>query len=492
MRRIAAAALVLLAACGKPVPEGRRLTVTVVGAGDTADTLARRLAAEASLPTLVARDGAGQIVPGLASSWRFVDDGRSLILRLRPLKWHDGRDLTASDVVAAFRRAALRRDPAVRHAGFAGADAVAAGTAPVSRLGVLAPIARVVEIRLAAASPLLLGWLADPGLAVTRPGAAGSLAPYEAHGAAKRLVLTRRSMTMQPDARPAEIILASTDDAAAAVAAFARGTTDVVIGDGLAGLGEARITARADALRIDPLSGVYGYAINSRREALADPRVRDALAMAVDRTALVAGFGLAAIAPVETLLPPDLDPLGPTLPAWRGLAMADRRAAAQRLMLAAGWSPARPLRLVLLSPPGREHQRIAEAIAAGWAALGVTLTIAVTEPADIARRVARGDFDLAVSEHSLATPDAGALLSAWRCGAGPGCDPVADAALDAAAAADPLARPALLADAEARLMQGPPLVPLFGAVRWALVGRNVDGWTSNAAGSHPLARLTVQ
>jgi ABC-type transport system substrate-binding protein len=82
---MAAAALLALAACGQDQPEGPRLTVTVAG---SPDGLAASLAAEATSRTLIAQGSGGDLLPGLASSWRYVDDGRTLILRLKPPQSH--------------------------------------------------------------------------------------------------------------------------------------------------------------------------------------------------------------------------------------------------------------------------------------------------------------------------------------------------------------------------------------------------------------------
>jgi oligopeptide transport system substrate-binding protein len=474
------AAILLLVGCSQADPEGERLDVTVVGT-PWPGGLAARLEAEATQPSLIARDGTGAIVPGLASSWRFVDNDNGLILRLRPTKWSDGRTLGSNEVVSAFRRAAVRGEPALRHSGIAGATGIAAGTAPASKLGVLAPIARVVEIRLASASPLLLGWLAEPGLAVTRRDGRATLAAYRAAGPAGQRLLTRREALAGPAARPGTIAISSTNDATTAVTRFARGETDIVIGDGLAGLGEARTVARPQMLQVDPLWGVYGYVANTRSGPLKDPALRRAVTLATDRSALVARIGLAAMAPVEGLLPPALAP-----------AVADAPdMAARKTMAAALRNGKAPVRLTLLLPPGHDHRVIAERVAADWAALGVTLAISEVDAATIAARIKRGNFDLALTEASLPVADAAALLTRWRCEGGLVCDPEADALLDKARAAPLAERPALIAAAEARWLEAPPMVPLVTPLRWALVARNVEGWTANRTGSHPLGRLAV-
>lgn len=486
--RLAAGCLLALAACGAPDPNAARLTVTVVGSPWT-DGLATRLEDEATRPTLIARDGSGALVPGLASSWRFVDDERSLILRLSPVKWSDASALSANEVVAAFRRAATLGTPALDNAG------IATGKTP-AKLGVLAPISRVVEIRLTAASPLLLGWLADPALAVVRAAPLPTLGNYTAAGPAKRRTLTRRGGMASDAAQSASIVIASNADAAGAVASFARGDSDIIIGDGLAGFGEARTVARPQMLQVDALWGVYGYVANGLKGPLKDPKLRLALSLAIDHAALAARVGLAAMAPVTGLLPPALASSAaaaslvgaPVRPP--PFDMTAQRMLAQQLLVSITGKRA-PIRLTLLLPPGRDHRVIADQVAADWLALGITLAISQASPAAIADKMQRGEFDLALTEDSLTVPDAAALLSRWHCGVGASCNPAADTLFDRARAAPPSLRPALLAAAEAKWMEGPPMVPLLTPLRWALVARRVNGWTPNPAGSHPLGRLTV-
>ncbi|GGE13704.1 peptide ABC transporter substrate-binding protein [Polymorphobacter glacialis] len=480
------------AACSPDAPEGAKLSVVVIGDSEQPEGLAQRLVAEAVQPGLVARDEAGQTVAGLASSWRFVDDGRSLILRLRPAQWSNGETLVARDVVAAFRRAGSRRDPVLVMAGIVGSEAVTAKRAPASKLGVSAPIARVVELRLESPSPLLLGWLAEPALGLVSDKADVSLARYRVGGTAERRVLQRKSMAASPAARPAQISVATSPDLRAAIAGFMRGEANLVFGDGLAGLGEVRASVRPEMLQVDPLWGIYGYVANGLRGPVADPAIRRALAMAVDRGRLAAAMGIGAIVAADGLLPPLLAG-GAVLEEgdWRRLGAAARVAEARRLLAGAGWTLDQPLRLVLLLPPGREHRSIAERVADDWAQVGVLLAVTEVSAVERDKLLARGDFDLAVTEASVPVPDSAALLMRWRCGAGAYCNPEADTMLAAARRAPAAGRAPMLAAVEARMMTAPPMIPLITPVQWTLVGRNVDGWVPNAGASHPLARLTV-
>ena len=135
MRPILLSGLVLLLAACSGGPPGGDLSVAVVGEGP----LAGDLAAEASRATLIRRAAGGELVAGLATSWRFLDNGDDLILRLAPVRWPSagnraGLELVARDVVAGLRRSG----PEGR------AAAAAAGLAP--RDAARAPIARVVEL----------------------------------------------------------------------------------------------------------------------------------------------------------------------------------------------------------------------------------------------------------------------------------------------------------------------------------------------------------
>ncbi len=54
---------------------------------------------------LVESDHAGNYTPGLAESWSFSDDGTQITFVLRKdVKWQDGTDFTAADVVCTFQR----------------------------------------------------------------------------------------------------------------------------------------------------------------------------------------------------------------------------------------------------------------------------------------------------------------------------------------------------------------------------------------------------
>jgi len=493
--RVAFLAL-LVTGCGSS--EGDRgATLRADIAGSNAE--ARRVATAASQAGLTSVDGTGQVVPGLASSWRIADDGLSVIFRLRPRSWPDGKPVTASDVVASFRHAssAGSHNPLrTLLSGFENGAAVVGGTKPPSALGVGAPIDNVVEIRLAGAMPNLLAMLAEPEFAVTRAGLKLPLGPFRVDDLATVPIALDRNPAMPGSGAVsiAGIALTAVDDPGAAIARFARDRTDLVIGQGLAGFDDARLLAASKALRVEPTWGVYGYLVNTTRGPLADVRVRRALAMAIDRDDLGSRLFGVALPPVLGLVPPLPSQRVPVLPDWAIAAPAARLELARQLLTAAGFSAIAPLTVTISLPDAREHALVAAAIATDWARIGVrTLTIARPDVLH-AKTIARGAFELALVERTSATDTPLAFLLPFTCAAKAGgyCNAGADASLAAAVAtADPVAQAATFGGAEAAMIADTPFIPLFAPIRWALVARRVTGWSGNAGGQHPLALLGI-
>ena len=499
------AAVALLGGCGggdasEPATALRVDLVTVPGSGDLERTIAA-----ATQVGLVGFDGTGAVVPALASSWRIAGDGRSVIFRLRPRAWPDGKPVTAADVVAAFRRIAAsgsrnRARPLL--AALANGTAVLHGTLPPSALGIDAPVDNVVEVRAAGAMPGLLALLAQPDLAVVAAGPRPpALGPLRVADATQRpIVLTRNPAALPGATTLGGIALTPADDPGPAIARFARDRTDLVVGGGLAGFDDARLLAASNALRVEPAWGVYGYLVHARGP-LADPRVRRALAMAVDRDDLGSRLFGVALAPVLGLVPALPGEPAPALPDWALQAPAARLDLARQLLAAAGFDATHSLTVTISLPDAREHAAIAAEVASDWARIGVTAQTVVLSPAAHAVAVARGDYQLAVVERTAPVDSALAFLMPFACGAGTAggagngvayCNPGADALVAAArTAADPGTAATTLGAAEAAMVADTPMIALFAPVRWALVSRRVGGWTPNAAGQHPLALLTV-
>ncbi|HLL29925.1 MAG TPA: ABC transporter substrate-binding protein, partial [Allosphingosinicella sp.] len=240
---------------------------------------------------LVRFDAAGEIEPALAQRWIVSDDGLRYTFRLARAEWPGGGRITAQQVVARLRAAA---GPSSRN--------------PVKPiLGAIQEIVAmtddVLEISLKSPRPGFLQLLAQPEMAVIR--SSGGTGPYrlsETPGGAIALTLPppeeEEGAEEAPEAPP---IAVTGTRAAIAVAQFLKEDAELVIGGSIADLPIARAARPpANALIFGPVYGLLGLSFGSIEGPLAQPEVRQALAMAIDRPALVAALGVPALQPTET------------------------------------------------------------------------------------------------------------------------------------------------------------------------------------------------
>ncbi|MFC3713027.1 peptide ABC transporter substrate-binding protein [Sphingoaurantiacus capsulatus] len=510
MRVSALSALLLLAACNgddDARAPGATLKIDVIGEFDAKASRTviggpRDVLMNATQVGLVDFDADGRVIPGLATSWRVSDDGLSYIFRLRDARWEDDRAVTSGDIVAVLRRvvapdshhplkAILRR--------IENAPEVMAGKKPPKALGVHDPLPNIVEIRLSSPQPQFLQMLAHSSMAIIRKGefppAAGAFRVTDSEGVPIRLAANRLYYDASAVALSA-IELTPVPEAVEAVGRFRRGATDVVTGGTIAGLTEAQSVPVPQALRIETTYGVYGYQVNVAKGATKDVRVRRALSIAIDRTALVLEqLDLPAVVPVEGLVPPNLPSYGaPPAPSWINLPVEARRNEARALLAEAGYNLDRPLDIEISLPAAREHAAIAAAVSQDWAAIGVRTRTVTRSAAAHAKALTGNDYQLALIER-LSPVDSGFFfLSPYSCAAKTAgyCSKEADRLLDATRTMPDLdPRRNTLQSAEALIAAEQPAIMLFTPVRWSLVHPRVSGWADNISGARPLSRLDV-
>jgi ABC-type transport system substrate-binding protein len=483
------AAAVLLAACGRDGGEGRAaLTVAVVQPNDTPINPIRtyaRLERGSIQSGLLSFDRSGQVAGAAARSWAVSPDGLQYVFRLRKTaRWSDGATLTADDAAKALDRLI---DPDERgHSPLAPMfDAVEA---------VASPAPEVVEIRLSRPYPPLLALVAHPAMTIDNgkravtgpflrvmeadPARAVRLRANPAWFAAKTQKLSR--VTLQP---------MNTD---AAIAAFRSGKADIVTGAALGGLVAAQQAGgRAGLLHVEPALGYVEIEFGADAGALQDPRLRQAMSMAIDRPTIAQSlFAVPAIGAQLSLIPQRRSMGQGAVPPWTAALPDARLAEAQGLAAAAGATPSQPLTLTMEVPDSTEFTAIVQALAQSWEPLGIIVRARLRSEPMHEAFVAKRRFQLAIVERISPVPAPDWFLDALRCTRIEAwrCSPEADAALDRAAATGDLAQRAL---AERLLLERVPVIPLISTARWHLVSQAVDGWADNEQGAHPLSQLSV-
>ncbi len=448
----------------------------------------------------------GSAVPGAAASWTVSPDGLEYTFKLREgLRWSNGDALVAADYVAGMRRLV---DPATASPyaqivePVANAAAIARGEQPPQALGVSAPDAGTVVIRLATPAPYLLGLLAQPGtFPVHAPSLAANGAEYARPGklvsnGAFALedwvigshVALRRNPSYWNDAatKLQRVHFVHIADAGTELRQYRAGELDatyVVPPQQFRWIKENL----AAELHVSPQLSVYYYGFNLTRPPFRDnPGLRRALSLVIDRDKLTSAITGVGEAPAYGWVPRGIWNYTPQQFDYAALPYSARVAEARALYARAGYSAARPLQVELRYNSGDVHNRLAVAVASMWKdALGVETTLYAEEfrallqtiqartDTQVFRSSWVGDYNDAFSFAQLLQSKFGINLTGYS-------NPRYDALLAAAVReSDPARRRALLEEAERVMLADHPVLPLYFYVNKHLVKPWVRGWADN-------------
>lgn len=296
------------------------------------------------------------IVPSLAEHWEISDDGLRYVFRLREgLVWSDGHPLTAGDVEFGIKRS-LDPDRPGASAGLLyvferAQDYVHRRLDDHRGIGVRALDDRTVEFRLATPAPYLMGMLNRPDCgpqprhtieardddwgAVEHEVVSGAF--HRVSTTADRVVLERRADYQGHRAGNVRRVQWRLEEPPEATAAFRAGEVDLAWG-----AEPDAASRRSDASATSPLARVDYLVFQHAREPICDPRVRLALAHAIDRSALDALIQ-PRIAATGGLVPPALaghtPDIAPRFDPARGRDLLGRACVDRPLHLAAPRSP---------------------------------------------------------------------------------------------------------------------------------------------------------
>lgn len=448
-------------------------------------------------------DAAGEPVPGVAAHWEVRDGGREYEFQLREdARWSDGTPLVAADFVRAWRLALAPATAAVT-AGLlrevANADAVLLGREPVEALGIEALGEHRLRIRLERPVAWLPEILAHPvsyPLAAAFPGDSRSTPVNGAYVLAewvpRSVIRLARNRAFHASASvPAGTVeYFPIEEPNTELARYRAGEIDITETIPASRFEWLREHLAAD-LRVSPYLGSFWLGLNLRHEALGDSvQLRRALALAIDRATLVRVVLGAGEEPAFGIVPPGMPGYEPARLSLAHAGDAARLDEAQRLYAAAGYGPNRPLRLELRYNTSGLHRRIAVAVAAMWKqALGVHTDLINEEwkvfvnnrRLGIVTQVFRGGW---IADYA----DPTSFLDLFRTGSELNSSFHSDADFDRLMAeAGDLAGPERLQrlrQAEARLLETVPAIPLYYYVSRHLVRPGIGGWQDNVRDIH--------
>lgn len=449
---------------------------------------------------LTTLDDAARAAPAVAERWDLSADGTTYTFHLRRnARWSNGEPVTAEDFLASWRRLV---DPktaspyASTLAGVVNASAIIAGKAAPESLGVAAPDAHTLVVRLVAPTAyfpaLLAHWSALPtfrGQPPARPGQTVTNGAFVlATWVAGSHVEARRNRMYWNDAatRLDAVRYFHFTDAETEYTRYRAGELDITSELPRMPLEQIR-AERGDEVRVAPRLGLYYYGFNLEKPPFAGkPELRQALSMTVDRERLVQSVTGKGERPAYGWVPDGFPDYTPQRPSWASLPYAERVALARELYEKAGYSAAKPLRFELRYNTGAGHERIALAVSAMWKeALGVEVRLVPEEFKSMLQAVQRGETEMFRSSWTADYPDAHSFAQVFRTSFNLNLARYSNGSYDQLLSAsestrNALQRRALLEDCERLLAQESPIVPLYQMVSQKLVARNVAGWSQSS------------
>lgn len=451
-------------------------------------------------------DQAGEAVPGLASSWDVSDDGLVVTFRLRPAGvWTNGDPVTAADFEYAWKRAASPRFTAQNAPLFfdiVGAeeynrcDAESEDCAALrERIGVVALDDVTLEVTLKRAMPWFAQRVAHWAfLPVHEPTVGGykrrwslpenivSNGPFELVAWTRGSSVTLERWDEWRDAGSVDLATiegSMTSDPAAALVDFQDGRVDACLPMQCIPAQTERELAAAPEFAAYPAPVTTYLAIGTG--AIEDLRIRRAIAIGLDRRALVARAAPGVTTPATQLVPVGLP--GFDAPEQTFLQTKPQRRKARRLVRKATASG--PYLLAF----ARGQRELAALLQTQLGKIGLTVEIERRAP----EQLTEADLYLA----SVAAGDAAALeiLERWTCDAGSYCDPAYDRlAKKARNTVDGAERNMLEHELEDELtgMKGAfPAAPLFWGTYGLLRSAEVEGLEPNALALVDLGLVSI-
>jgi peptide/nickel transport system substrate-binding protein len=344
------------------------------------------------LETLTKIESDGSIRPLLAQSWTVTPDNKTWAFKLRSgVKFHNGEPFNAATVKFAYERAVAQGSVNKDKAMFA------------NILNIASTDEHTVILTLKNPNPDFLFQLGQTTASIVEPKSAASnntqpvgTGPYrlESWNKGSSIVLTRWDGYRDPKAaKLRRVTIRFISDAAAQVAALLSGDVDAFPRVAAArSLSQFQNNPRYQVLIGGSRSKTI-LAINNKRKPLDDVRVRRAIAMAIDRKAVIEGAAEGFGTPIGSFYVPGA-PGYVDLTAVNGFAPDKSRA----LLKEAGITS--PLELTMKLPPTPYARTGGEVIAAQLAKVGINAKLENVEWAQWLSGVyGQKAYDLTVIAH---------------------------------------------------------------------------------------------
>ncbi|CCO78726.1 peptide ABC transporter substrate-binding protein [Erwinia amylovora] len=335
---------------------------------------------------LTNQDARGNIIPGVASSWKTHDNITWVFTLRKDARWSNGDPVTAADFVYSWQRLV---DPKTSStfawfpglAGIANAEAIVKGQMPVNKLGVSAIDASHLKVTLDKPVPWFVSLtanfslfpvpqkiIAQNGERWTRPGNLVSNGAYELKSRVvneKLELVKNRYYWDNAHTVLTKVTFVPISEESGTTKRYRAWDIDITesFPKELYGLLQKQLAG--EIYSPDQL-GTYYYAFNTQKGPTADVRVRKALSWTIDRQVIVSKVLATGEKPAWHFTPDVTAGFYPQPSFIEQHSQEVLNAQARALLAAAGYGPDRPLNLTLLYNTSENNKKLAIAAASMW------------------------------------------------------------------------------------------------------------------------------
>ncbi|PSW44984.1 ABC transporter substrate-binding protein [Photobacterium leiognathi] len=454
------------------------------------------------LEGLVNQDSKGNLVPGAAKSWE-TEDYKTWTFHIRDdAKWSNGDPVTAEDFVYTWRRLADPKTASpyasyIQMTTMANAEDIIAGKKAPETLGVEAVDSKTLKVTLDKPVSYFASMLVHTSMKPVNQKVVEKFGDewtkvgnYVSNGAFKldtwvvneRIVLARNENYWDnKNTVINQVTFLPIENQVAAMNRFLAGELDMTYEMPNEHFKRLQKEYPQD-VKVTPYLCSYYYEFNMTRKPFDDANVRKALSYAIDRDVLAKFIVGKGETPAYNFTPLATNGLDVEMPEYSKLDQKQRLAKAKELLKAAGYDQNNPLKFNLLYNTSENHKKIAVAISSMWKkGLGVTAVLENQEWKSYLDAKRQGNFDISRAGWCGDYNEASTFLAIMRSDHSQNYPKYSSAAYDKAIDDAVLAktdaeRAADYKDAEAKLAEDMPIMPIYHYVNARLVNPQLGGY----------------
>jgi oligopeptide transport system substrate-binding protein len=248
---------------------------------------------------------------------------------------------------------------------------------------------------------------------------------------------------------------------------------------------------------VSPYMGIYYFAINTKDKTMSNPKVREAINLAIDRDFITAKVLKSGEVPAYSFIPTGVKNYKPVELSFKNMSMDERKAKAKSLLAEAGYNASNPLSLEIAYNTSENHKKVSIAIANMLKDIGINYTLTNKEVAVHYKDMQQGNYQMGRAGWIADYDDPASFLYIGETGVGNNYAKFSNKQYDADFAkaktlSNESARNNFYQAAERILLDSSSYIPIYYYVSHNLVSNRIEGFIPNVSNTHPAKYISFK